>query len=339
MGHDGLVDFSGGCKRSCDVDPYALAQCADLVDWPDSQRDGFVFTDVNTVVNSYAVGGLDALSRLANASGRPPSDGERLGNAAATIRAAMNSRLWGTGGTNLSFSDGLDTAQPSKPAVNHASFHSASFPLFFDIADSASRQEALLEFLRNKRMAGSVYAAYALLLGLYKVTSDHGALALSLLTSCEVNSWCSMLRVGASATMEAWTRPQKPNLSWSHPWASAPSSAIVRGLMGIQPTAIGFRAFTVRPQPGGLAWASVRTPSLSGWIEARFDTSPTNFSLTLSPPANTMAQVCLPLLGLVGDATLLIDGQITQGHLDGDYACVDGVGSGSKARVIQRIVK
>ncbi len=35
----------------------------------------------------------------------------------------------------------------------------------------------LVEFLQNKRMVGSVNAAYAVLLGLYKVTSDHGALA------------------------------------------------------------------------------------------------------------------------------------------------------------------
>lgn len=33
--------------------------------------------------------------------------------------------------------------------------------------------------------------------------------------------------------MEAWTTAEKPNLSWSHPWATAPITAIVSGFMGM----------------------------------------------------------------------------------------------------------
>lgn len=52
------------------------------------------------------------------------------------------------------------------------------------------------------------------------------------MTNCQENSWCNMLQHGATATMEAWTVEEKPNLSWSHPWATAPATAIVNGLMG-----------------------------------------------------------------------------------------------------------
>ena len=62
------------------------------------------------------------------------------------------------------------------------------------------------------------YAAYAYLLALYSVDTDHGAAALDMLTTCDSSSWCHMLQQGAKAVMEAWTRGEKPNLSWSHPW-------------------------------------------------------------------------------------------------------------------------
>lgn len=72
-------------------------------------------------------------------------------------------------------------------------------------------------------------------MGLYAIDSDHGTTALEMMTQCDDNSWCHMLRVNATATMEAWTRDEKPNLSWSHPWATAPITAIVRGLLGLVP--------------------------------------------------------------------------------------------------------
>ena len=333
----GLVDFSGGCKRSCAVAPYPLSGCKDIVDWPSSQRDGYQFTDINTVINAYTVGGLDALAQLANVSGRPAGDAARLTAAAASLRAAMNAKLWGVvPGHNGTFSDGLDPAKAGAPAIGHASFHSAAFPLFFDVADSAEKRADLLVFLKTKRMAGSVYSAYAFLLGLYHSTGDHGMFALDILTTCDTNSWCSMLRAGATATMEAWTRPEKPNLSWSHPWASAPASAVTTGLMGVTPSAPGFKRFTVRPQPGRLSWATVRVPTLAGYINAAFNATAHDFALSLAPPAGTLARVCLPALGGAGDLTLLVDGKKVEGVADGDYVCVEGIGSGSAARTVRR---
>ena len=41
----------------------------DIVDWPSSQRDGFVFGPMNTVINAYAVSGLRHLVQLGNAGG------------------------------------------------------------------------------------------------------------------------------------------------------------------------------------------------------------------------------------------------------------------------------
>jgi alpha-L-rhamnosidase len=58
-------------------------------------------------------------------------------------------------------------------------------------------------------------------------------LALAFLTSSAKNSWLSMIQQGATATMEAWSPDEKPNLSFSHPWCSGPNSVIVRHLLGV----------------------------------------------------------------------------------------------------------
>ena len=133
-----------------------------------------------------------------------------------------------------------------------------------------------------------------------------------------------------------WSRREKPNLSWSHPWASAPASAVVWGFFGITPTTPGFRTFVFKPQPGTVASASITVPTLSGQIVATLTQTPgTAFAVTLAPPAGTRATVCLPKLGLT-TATLVVDGVATQGSIQRDYVCVDGIGSAKESRKISR---
>jgi len=188
-------------------------------------------------------------------------------------------------------------------------------------------------------MAGSVYAAFGFLMGLYNMDKDHGTFALDMLTACQdTNSWCNMITQGATATMEAWTPDEKPNLSWSHPWATAPVSAILRGFMGITPLSSGYSLFRVKPQPGvGIITASAKVPTLSGWIFVNFQQNLTSFALQLTSPANMLATVCLPSLGS-SDSSLLVDGVKVQGYVGSDYVCIDKIGSGNGPRVITRSV-
>lgn len=136
-----------------------------------------------------------------------------------------------------------------------------------------------------------------------------------------------MLRAGATATMEAWTVDEKPNLSWSHPWASAPASAVVWGLFGIRATEPGWRSIVVKPQPGNLSWASIRVPSLRGPVEAAFNQTSCGFNLTLRLPGGVQADACLPRLGrpdtVVWDG---VAGQSIDGRREGEFVCV-GVSS------------
>lgn len=347
--HLGLVDFGPRANKSmCPRQTGGMGSgtennLKDIVDWPNSMRDGFVFRNISTVINSYAFGGLRALSTLGQVGGGAssglPSRAHALGAKAEKIAEAMNKLLTVEAPANfgkiLLYADGYDTDSDSP--VQHPSWHAQVFPAAFGLLPE-SRWQGTLDFLRKKGgMIGSVYAAFWALRASYKMDSDHGALALKLMTSCAENSWCHMINVGATAVMEAWTRKEKPNLSWSHPWASAPASAVVWGLFGIEATTPAFKSFVVKPQPGNLTTASIKVPTMSGAIKASFNQplDGSRFDLYVSPPAGTSASVCLPKLGMSG-TNLWVDGKEVEGSQVRDYICVYNIGSASKPRQVSR---
>ena len=172
---------------------------------------------------------------------------------------------------------------------------------------------------------------------LYLSPDDNGQLALEMLTSCAKNSWCSMLRQGATATMEAWTTDEKPNLSWSHPWASAPASAVVWGLFGIRATTPGWGSVVVKPQPGNLSWATIRVPSLRGPVEAAFNQTRCSFRLVLRVPDEVQATACLPRLGrpdaMVWD---VVGERLIDGWRAGNFVCVKVSPVGSRSAELVR---
>lgn len=65
-------------------------------------------------------------------------------------------------------------------------------------------------------MPCGVYVSQFALQALYKNAADHGQAALELLTSTAKNSWLNMIKQGATASMEAWTIDEKPNLTWRY---------------------------------------------------------------------------------------------------------------------------
>lgn len=114
---------------------------------------------------------------------------------------------------------------------------------------------------------------------------------------------------------------------------------MVWGLFGLKPTSPGFATFDFQPQAGSLTSATVRVPTLSGYINATLVQIPKkHITVTLQAPAGTLATVCLPKLGLTS-STLLVDGKETKGYDRRDYVCVAGIGSGDKPRVVSRGLK
>ena len=88
----------------------------------------------------------------------------------------------------------------------------------------------------------------------------------------------------------------RPNLTWSHPWASSPAFLVLWNLFGITPTSPGWATVRVRPAVGDLTSGTVRFSTLRGFIEASFVTDKTSkFSLSLRLPGGVELDVDLPL--------------------------------------------
>ena len=69
-----------------------------------------------------------------------------------------------------------------------------------------------------------------------------------------------MLDAGATTWWELWN----PDGSWCHGWSAGPTYLLTTHILGVQPTAPGWRSFEVRPQPCGLEWAQGTVPTPLG---------------------------------------------------------------------------
>ncbi|GIG91466.1 family 78 glycoside hydrolase catalytic domain [Plantactinospora endophytica] len=246
---DGLVEKNPGSSSQAN---------ADLVDWPASNRDGYVFTRVNTVINAWQYAAFEALSRIAGVLDRPV-DQQRYAELAARLRAALNARLLDP--VAGAYRDGIGT--------DHRAQHATAFPLALGVAEE-QHVRALGEGLAAGGMRVSVYGAQFLLEALYRAglaDAAHG-----LLTSREQSSWLHMMDdLGATIVMEAWDPSIKPNTTFSHAWGSAPANIVPRFVAGVRPLAPGAREVLVAPQPGPLDWLRATVPTVRGPVRVHLD--------------------------------------------------------------------
>merc|ERR1712190_476108 len=117
-------------------------------------------------------------------------------------------------------------------------------------------------------------------------------MALQFLTS--PYTWKLMLDANATTTLEAWTKKDKPNPSWSHPWCSAPANAIPRFLMGVYPLESDFARFMIQPQPGNLTWASLSLQIPPGRLHLGINQTSEAIAVNIVVPPTSSAKVCLP---------------------------------------------
>ena len=304
----------------------------DIVDWPQSgtagvgksepgETDGFVFTNLNTVVNAYHFHALQLMAQSAVALGKM-DDADFFSGRAEKVKASFNQMLFDE--KRGVYVDGLGTG--------HASLHANFFPLVFGLVPAAAKS-CVIKFIASRGMACSVYGAQHLLDGLYEAgAADY---AFQLLTTNGLRSWPHMIYdVGTTITLEAWDDQFKTNEDWNHAWGAAPANLIPFQLMGVQPTEPGWKKFQIKPQPASLAQASLALPTIRGTIEVSFTNQPgRQFELHVTIPANSQADVFVPLTGEKPQVSL--DGQPMDGSKVGAFLCLSQVGSGSH-RVLLR---
>ncbi|TDC45022.1 hydrolase [Actinomadura sp. KC345] len=280
LGDDGLVHKDPG-SSSRDL--------GDLVDWPVSNRDGYVFTEVNTVVNACQYAAFTAMADIAAVLGRT-GDARTWRGRADKLAAAMRKKLLDP--SNGRFVDGVGTT--------HSAQHATAYPVALGVAgpgtvpDSVVR--ALGRTLADGGMKVSVYGAQFLLDALF--ATGQAEAAIGLMTATGLSSWLHMMDdLGATVVAEAWDPSLKPNMTFSHAWGSAPANVIPRHVLGVRVTAPGAAEIEVRPRPGGLTRFSGRVPTIRGPVAVALNREK-RYRLDVEVPPNTSARLVIEL----GDA-------------------------------------
>ncbi|MCM1257611.1 MAG: family 78 glycoside hydrolase catalytic domain [Roseburia sp.] len=266
-----------------------------LVDWPETERDGFYYDEAeyNTVVNAVACRAYEYMSYI---SGEMDLDleAEYYSEAAQTIRESMVRNLYNH--EKGAFSDGLDK---DYVRIEHYSQHATAYSLYSGVyLDDDMKREMQRYLEKTGKIKMSVFGAYFLLQGLYD--SGNGNFANKLLLREDRNdthTWAYMIRNScATITTEAWDTKTKDNMTYSHPWGASPSMLITEGIFGIKPIKPGFEEFQIKLQPGEIRSAYIKTPIIKGTIEVSYllDESFSFQELQLTVPSNTNSVVYVP---------------------------------------------
>ena len=288
----------------------------DIVDWPASERDGYVFRPYNTVINAIGHRSLRDMAEIATALGK---DGDAASYTAIAdrLQAAAVARLWDP--TKGAFRDGLNA---DGTPIDHWAIQASVFGTAFGLAEGEVA-EAAADYIGSRGMACSVYCAAFVLEALYD--GDRADVAHELLTSTGLRSWLNMISKGAGATAEAWDTSLKPNMTWSHPWAASPAYNVPQGMFGIEPLVPGYAEFRVRPQPAAVPWAHVTLPTLRGRIGASYATTTAGTDVGVSVPGNSVADVLVPS---TSGTEVYLDGVEVTSTREGGYLVVQDVPSG-----------
>jgi alpha-L-rhamnosidase len=257
----------------------AQIKWGDLVDWPTGERDGFVFTHVNTVVNAFHLRALEQMTEFARAL-HQDADAKDFSAREIAARAAFQEKLFNPASGLYRDGEGTD----------HSSLHANLFPLAFGLVP-ADRRAHIAQWLGDRGMKCSVYAAQYLLEGLFE--NSEADKAIGLITAPGDRSWKHMLESGTTITWEAWDQHYKPNQDWNHAWGAAPANLLPRFVLGVQPLVPGWRRALICPNPGPLKSADGKVPTPLGPVVVKWENGGT-FKLSVSLPPGMSAQVQVP---------------------------------------------
>lgn len=296
----------------------------DIVDWPHTgilglekseggETDGYVFKEINTVVNAFHYRTLVIMSKIAKILNKV-EDSQHFTLQSERLKKSFNKKLFDK--KRGIYVDGIGT--------EHASLHANMFPLAFGLVEEKNI-ESVLAFIRSRGMACSVYGSQFLLDAVYDAHDpDHG---LNMLTSTDERSWYNMIRSGSTITMEAWDDKYKPNQDWNHAWGAAPANLIPRKLMGIEPEQPGFKKIKIKPQPSKLEYAEITHPTILGNVYVKFKNKENqSFELCVDIPVNSSADIYMPFYSKKQKLTL--NGNPIKFKKEGKFSVIENVGSG-----------
>lgn len=278
----------------------------DVVDWPPDERDGYVFTPVNTVVNAFHLRAIEEMRQLALALGKQ-SDARDFVQRERRTLASFQKVLFDEK-TGL-YRDGIGT--------DHSSLHANLFPLAFGLVPEDKRAH-LAEWLAQQGMRGSVYAAQYLMEGLFE--NEQAKTAVEEMIAPGDRSWRHMVDSGTTITWEAWDQRYKPNQDWNHVWGAAPANLLPRFVLGVQACAPGWSEAAIQPHPGSLQFASGTVPTPRGTVRISWKMAP-RFTLSAVLPPGMEAKVRLP--ATEDSRGVRMGGHIAMAHREGAWWVLD----------------
>lgn len=252
----------------------------DLVDWPPGERDGFVFSSRNAVVNAFQYRATICMAEIAGALELTEQE-KGFRDQAAHLSGAFH----------RAFFDPVRGIYRDGKGIDHYSMHANLFPLAFSLVPQAYRKQ-VVGFLKSKGMACSVYAAQYLMEALFR--SREAGYALDLMIAPGDRSWRHMVESGTTITWEAWDQCYKPNQDWNHAWGAAPVNLLPRFVLGVQPLEAGYKKVLIEPQLGWLAWARGRVPTVLGPLDVEVERKANGrIHVEFNPPSGMEVRVNL----------------------------------------------
>jgi alpha-L-rhamnosidase len=237
------------------------------------------FEPVNTVINAFHIRSLQMMAELVKAAGKG-SEAAGYKAMASKAHSAFQKHLFLP--ATSAYRDGEGT--------DHTSQHASLFPLAFGLVPDEQTQ-AVVEFVQQRGMACSVYAAQYLMEGPFSHGGAHRAL--ELIIAPTDRSWRHMVESGAKISWEAWDMKYKPNQDWNHAWRAAPANLLPRYVLGAEALEPGWKQARIRPHPGTLTHAKGKIPTPLGPIEVGWENK-TSFQMRLEIPSGMTAMLELP---------------------------------------------
>ena len=266
------------------------AKLRDIVDWPPAQkdtgwklataegeRDGYVFTPINTVINSLYYKNMMIMAEFAKILNKS-DEALHFELLALKAKKAVNEKLL----------DKEKGVYVDGEGTDHSSLHANMMPLAFGMVPD-EYISSVSAFIKSRGMACSVYGSQYLMEALYNAGEDD--YALELMAATTDRSWYNMIRIGSTISLEAWDIKYKPNLDWNHAWGAVPANAIPRNLWGIQPKTPGYGIASIKPQMGSLKSSAIEVPTIKGNIKGEYKFVNNRLqTYTMEIPSNMVAE-------------------------------------------------
>lgn len=181
---------------------------------------------------------------------------------------------------------------PHTGRFDNATQSAQLFALWYNLASEREKTMKVLmqEFERHNWHVSSGIFGVMMMFDVLR-ESNQQEVAYTIANQKDYPGWGYMLSKGATTFWESWEYPDNAP-SQNHPMFGSIDEWFYRSLLGINPTAPGFKKIIIKPQPAGdLSWAKGSYSSVSGKIVCDWKIENKKFRLSVSIPANTRAEV------------------------------------------------